>query len=67
LKKITFAREDVTPDKAYPLMANMGQEVMPVMMGTMEQEVPLIIYTHQLYNVMKSYNVTDMATCKTFY
>jgi len=54
LKKFTFAREDVTPDKAYPLMANMGQDAMPFAMTTMEQEFPLLIYTHQLYNVMKS-------------
>jgi len=40
---------------------------MPHTINTMEQEVPLIIYSHHLYNVMKTYNITDMATCKTFY
>ena len=36
LEKYTFGREDVTKDKAYSLMANMGQEAMPIALNTME-------------------------------
>ena len=36
LEKYTFGREDLTKDKAYSLMANMGQEAMPIAMHTME-------------------------------
>ena len=52
VKKFTFAREDVTNDKSYTLMANIGQQALPPAINTMEQELPLIIYTHQLYSVM---------------
>ena len=54
LEKLTFGREDVTKDKAYALMSNMGQEAVPIAITTMEQEFPLLVYTHQLYNVVKN-------------
>ncbi len=48
-------------------MANMGQDAMPVTINTMEVEVPLILYTHQFYNIMKTFNITDQTSCRNFY
>jgi hypothetical protein len=45
-KKTTFAREMNTNDQSYAVLANIGQQAMPLAINAMEIEVPLIIYSH---------------------
>lgn len=62
-KKFTFERQgDNPPDKTLGVIANIGQQAMPLAMQTMELEFPLLIYTYQLKSV-----IDTKQDCKTIY
>ena len=56
-----------TNDPTITLAANIGQQAMPGAIGQMEIEFPLIIYSHQFLQFVKSQNITDVTGCTTFY
>lgn len=62
VKKTTFERSDDTHDVSIGILANIGQQAMPQVMQGMEQELPLIIYTHQF---LQTLDLTD--GCEAFY